>query len=404
MPHNDAAFCTWVLRQLYDTDRNHMVEPFYIVRNGRADMRTVYQTLENGGFANAAEFERGLSSVPAGCLVGGPTRVHYTRAQQEKVGDLSLALLDRFKQRNRWESTRRRSQQQHQPQQQAPTVPSTSASAAASHVAPSTSASAAASHVAPTATALPAIAASALAQSTAAHASPQPRFSTPLVHRPSATPGPSRGPTVPPRKRVTKYSGQVNLDNTSRQVSEAVEHDAALAQACREKKRAASSDGVGTGSKRPRREIDKYKYRYAVLNIVGTRLRILTKSSDLRIEIAGVIDREMDLIHEQRSSIELAEGTQHYVGQLSQMDAHAMQKAKKADLNEFKEDHVEQLESLLVGYVRDEINNFLATKGRSMQPRVSLSIESEHEREHGDEDEEEIADSETDSRAKVKKE
>jgi hypothetical protein len=86
------------------------------------------------------------------------------------------------------------------------------------------------------------------------------------------------------------------------------------------------------------------------------------------------------------------------------MDAHAMQKAEKADLNEFKEDHVEQLESLLVGYVRDEINNFLATKGRSMQPRVSLSIESEHEREHGDEDEEEIADSETDSRAKVKKE
>jgi hypothetical protein len=112
----------------------------------------------------------------------------------------------------------------------------------------------------------------------------------------------------------------------------------------------------------------------------------------------------MGLIHEQRSSMELAEGTQHYVDQLSQMGAQAMQKAKKADLNEFKEDHVEQLESLLVGYVRDEINNFLATKGRSIQPRVSLSIESVHEHEDGDEDEEEIADSETDSRAKVKKE
>jgi hypothetical protein len=391
MPHNDAAFCTWVLRQLYDTDRNHMVEPFYIVRNGRADMRTVYQTLENGGFANAAEFERGLSSVPAGCLVGGPTRVHYTRAQQEKVGDLSLALLDRFKQRNRWESTRRRSQQQHQPQQQAPTVPSTSASAAASHVPP-------------TATALPAIAASALAQSTAAHASPQPRFSTPLVHRPSTTPGPSRGPTVPPREGTMESSGHLTPDNTSRQVGEVVEHDAALAQARREKKRAATDEDIGTGSKRPRQKVDKYKYRCVVLDIVVTWLKILTLSSDLRIEIAGVIDREMGLIHEQRSSMELAGGTQHYVDQLSQMGAQAMQKAKKADLNEFKEDHIEQLENLLVGYVRDEINNFLATKGRSIQPRVSLSIESQHEHEDGDEDEEEIADSETDSRVKVKKE
>jgi hypothetical protein len=398
MPHNDAAFCTRVLHQLYHTERYHMVEPFYVVGNGHPDMRTVYQTLENGGFANAAEFERGLSSVPAGCLVGGHTRVHYTRAQQEKVGDLSLALLDRFKQRNRWESTRRRSQQQHQPQQhqpqqQAPTVPSTSASAAASHVAPTT-------------TALPGIAAAVLAQNTAAPASPQPRFSTPLVHRPSTTPGPSRGPTVPPREGTMESSGHLNPDNTSRQVGEAVEHDAALAQARREKKRAATDEDIGTGSKRPRQEVDKYKYRYAVLNIVGTRLRILTNDSDLRIEIAGVIDREMGLIHEQRSSIELAEGTQYYVDQLSQMGAQAMQKAKKADLNEFKEDHIEQLESLLVGYVQDEINKFLATKGRSMQPRVSLSIESEHERENGDEDEEEeeIADSETDSRAKVKKE
>jgi hypothetical protein len=197
-------------------------------------------------------------------------------------------------------------------------------------------------------------------------------------------------------------SGHVNSDNRSRQVSAAVEHNAALAQARREKKRAATDEDIGTGSKRSRQEIDKYKYRYAVLNIVGTRLRILTKSSDLRIEIAGVIDREMGLIHEQRSSIELAEGTQYYVDQLSQMGAQAMQKAKKADLNEFKEDHIEQLESLLVGYVRAEINNFLATKGRSMQPRVSLSVESVHEHEDGDE--EEIADSETDSRAKVKKE
>jgi hypothetical protein len=93
-------------------------------------------------------------------------------------------------------------------------------------------------------------------------------------------------------------SGHVNSDNTSRQVSGAVEHDAALAQARRQKKRAATDEDIGTGSKRPRQDIDKYKYRYAVLNIVGTRLRILTKSSDLRIEIAGVIDREMGLIHE----------------------------------------------------------------------------------------------------------
>jgi hypothetical protein len=197
-------------------------------------------------------------------------------------------------------------------------------------------------------------------------------------------------------------SGHVNLGKTSRQVSEAVEHDAALAQARREKKRAATDDVMGTGSKRARQEVEKYKYRYVVLDIVVTRLKILTKSSDLRIEIAGVIDREMGLIHEQRSSMELAEGTQHYVDQLSLMDAQAMQKAKKADLNEFKKDHIEQLESLLVSYVQDEINKFLATKGRSLQPRVSLSIESEHEHEDGGE--EEIADSETESRVKVKKE
>jgi hypothetical protein len=265
MPHNDAAFCTRVLHQLYNTERYHMVEPFYIVGNGHPDMRTVYQNLENGGFANAAEFERGLSSVPAGCLVGGKTRVHYARAQQEEVGDLSLALLDCFKQRNRWEGTRRRSQQQPQPQQQAPTVPSTFASTAASHVALSTSASAAASHVAPTTTALPAIAAAVLAQSTAAPASPQSRFSTPFVHRPSATPGPSRGATVGPREGTMESSGHVNSGNTSRQVSEAIQHDAALAQARREKKRAATGQ-----------EVEKYKYRYVVLDIVVTRLRILT--------------------------------------------------------------------------------------------------------------------------------
>jgi hypothetical protein len=108
--------------------------------------------------------------------------------------------------------------------------------------------------------------------------------------------------------------------------------------------------------------------------------------------------------------MELEESAQRYVDQLSQMDVQAMQKAKKVDLNEFKEDHVAQIEQILVKNVRDEINRFLAAKGQSIQPRVSLSIEGEHEHE----DEDEIGGSETyfesrveeksSSKIKVKKE
>jgi hypothetical protein len=106
----------------------------------------------------------------------------------------------------------------------------------------------------------------------------------------------------------------------------------------------------------------------------------------------------MSLVHQERASVELEEGAQRYVDQLSQMDVQAIQKAKTVDLNGFKEDHVAQIEQILVKYVRDEINRFLATKGRSIQPRVSLSIEGEHEHE---EDDDEIGGSETYSESRV---
>jgi len=127
----------------------------------------------------------------------------------------------------------------------------------------------------------------------------------------------------------------------------------------------------------------------------------LTVSSDLRLAIHGVIDREMGLVHDQNSSMELAESAQRYVDQLAQMDSQAMQNANRTDLNEFKEDHFEEIATGLVKRVCEELNRFLAAKGQYIQPRLSLSSKMKNEDE---EDEEEDDDSEEDSKPRVKRE
>ncbi|KAG9964826.1 hypothetical protein KCU61_g2471, partial [Aureobasidium melanogenum] len=131
-------------------------------------------------------------------------------------------------------------------------------------------------------------------------------------------------------------------------------------------KRPASGEDIGTSSKRARQETPQHKYR------------------DLRVEIAGVFDREMELIHSGKSSIELVEGAHRYVDHLSQMDAGTMQKARRADLNEIKEDYVRELEEILVELAQERINMVLARRGQSIQPRVALSSKMENEKDNNE--------------------
>jgi protein associated with RNAse G/E len=107
----------------------------------------------------------------------------------------------------------------------------------------------------------------------------------------------------------------------------------------------------------------------------------------------------MRLIHQQKSSMQLEAGAQRYIDYLSQMDVEAIQEAKTADLNEFKEDNIEWLERGILDHVHDELNKFLAKKGQFIQPRVLLSIEHKHEDEAEDD-----GDSESDSKPRVKRE
>lgn len=118
--------------------------------------------------------------------------------------------------------------------------------------------------------------------------------------------------------------------------------------------------------------------------IFVSRLKTLTSSSNLRVEIAEVFDREMELVHSGRSTIELDEGAQRYVDHLSQMDAGAMQKAGRADLNEIKEDYIGELEEVLVELAKKRINEILARKGQSIQPRMSLSSRMEDEEDNNE--------------------
>lgn len=96
--------------------------------------------------------------------------------------------------------------------------------------------------------------------------------------------------------------------------------------------------------------------------------------------------------------MELAEGAQRYVDELAQMDSQAKQNAIRTDVNEFKVDHFEELVTGLVKRVCEELNDFLAAKGQSIQPRLSLSMKGEHKNKDEDDD------YEVDSEPRVKRE
>ena len=128
--------------------------------------------------------------------------------------------------------------------------------------------------------------------------------------------------------------------------------------------------------------------------------KILTNSSKLRIEIGTLIDQEMKLAYNKSASMELGEGAQRYIDQLSETSAEAREEAITADRNEFKEDHKEEIVTGLVRRVCEELNKFLAAKGQYIQPRLSLPSKMKNE----DEEDEEDDDSEEDSKPRVKKE
>lgn len=107
--------------------------------------------------------------------------------------------------------------------------------------------------------------------------------------------------------------------------------------------------------------------------------KILTNSSDIRLAIAEFIDSEMKLVHDQTSSMELAADAQRYVDELAQRDSQAKKNAVGRDLIEFREDHFEELAVGLVKRVCEKLNNFLASKGRAIEPRVSLSRKMKNE-------------------------
>ena len=258
MPQNDAAFCVWILAQLHNKDYD-MVEPFFILGSGLLDIRTLYQRLENGGFGNAAEFQTALVSIPTSYLERYST---YQSRVHTQATNLLLELPERFAQRNRWEGNRRRHSHQHhqqQQQQQAPIVPSTSASAAAVQVPP------------PIAPADPAAPIHDAASIAAPDAHQQSRFSSPFAFRTSATPGPpgrlitspGQGATgsLASNRRVSEHPARADSDDIPHRVSEAVDHESALREARRGKKRASSDQGVGSCSKKPRQEVEKHKYR-----------------------------------------------------------------------------------------------------------------------------------------------
>lgn len=411
MPRNDADFCIWILGQLHNNERYDMVEPFYMLGDHLPDMRTIYLRLENGGFANAAEFQTALVSIPTEYLASYST--HQSRAHTQAT-NLLLELPERFAQRNRWESNIRRRSQQHQrqqqpqqqqQQQQAPVVPLTSASTAAVQAAPPSAASLAAP-AAPAAPALAQGAASDAGSVAAPDARQQCRFASPFVLRTSATPKPSGRPTTSSRQEavgpsasnhgVSERPAHADPDDTSRQFSEAADHDSGLREARRGKKRVASDQASGSSPKRARQEVDKHKYRYVLISV--REFKVLTNGSKLRIQIDGVIDREMKLAYDQKASMELEEGAQRYIDHLSHMNADDKQEETAADRYVFKEDHIEEIASRLVKYVREELNKFLAAKGQSIQPRLSLSVKRKHKDEDADDN------SEEDSKPRVKRE
>jgi hypothetical protein len=91
-----------------------------------------------------------------------------------------------------------------------------------------------------------------------------------------------------------------------------------------------------------------------------------------------------------------------------------MQEALQENSSEICIVHMDEIQELVVRYVKERINQILARKGQSIQPSTSLSVEGGHEHKDQDDDENEIDDSEThsevgserepSSKAKAKKE
>ncbi|KAK6001172.1 hypothetical protein QM012_003255 [Aureobasidium pullulans] len=383
----DANFCVWIMKQLVTVARWHMVEPFIRLPDPWVDLHSINQRLHTGGvssgYPDAATFQEDLLSIPINWLQHNSGQTH----RHAKANDLMLELPALFRSRNRVDNAYRRSQQQ-----QSPTVSAASASANTSpnNVSNATwntalnsaqeYAQGAAQDAAPGATP------SGLPPPAGAHSHVS--ATRELSVRLSVPPGPPRSHDSHPEGRPiedqassvepTEHSFGTDLDNACRNSSEKTAEPSSALKQARSEKRRASGDDIGTNPKRARQETLKHKYR------------------ELRVEIAGVFDRELDLVHSGESNIELSEGAQRYVDYLSQMGRGAMQKVRKADLNGIKEDYVGDLDELVVKAVQKYINEELARKGQHIQPRVSLSSKME--------DEEDTNDQEPDSKARVKRE
>ncbi|KAH0400983.1 hypothetical protein KCU89_g4631, partial [Aureobasidium melanogenum] len=118
MPRGDSNFALWIMKQLAAEGRWHMVEPFYNIGGQALDIRTVNQRLEDGNYANAADFQSELLSIPTKFLTKGLSRA------SEKASDLLQELPTLFKRRQLQDTLlRKRSQQQQQPPQQPPQHP-----------------------------------------------------------------------------------------------------------------------------------------------------------------------------------------------------------------------------------------------------------------------------------------
>lgn len=127
-----------------------------------------------------------------------------------------------------------------------------------------------------------------------------------------------------------------------------------------------------------------------------------------------MIHRELHRAITQQSDIISDESARRYVDHWSQMDTDDMQEALQENSSEICIVHMDEIQELVVRYVKERINQILARKGQSIQPSTSLSVEGGHEHKDQDDDENEIDDSEThsevrserepSSKAKVKKE
>ncbi|KAH0360947.1 hypothetical protein KCU65_g9054, partial [Aureobasidium melanogenum] len=380
MSANDRKFCKYIMAQLERPENKHFTEPFDNTFNlpayqgfaRHADLSSIKNDVHTDFYGNLNEFKEDFQRIVNNCkaVEKDDKGLFY-----DKANDLQHHLVKLFEQKKslytRWDKEREQECEQEREQEQsgspsaAPAAPSPASTPAAAIAAAALAAVSASAPVASSSSAGP------VAASRPPSPSPHPSTMQNLPHRFSATPAPLHRPTNDSEGRFTevqanntrgpRQSSRAELVIASREVGETLDHDAELRQVRAGKKRAASGDEIVTDFKRARQETPKHKYR------------------NLRVEIAGVFDREMELVHAGGSTTELDEGAQRYVDHLSQMDAGAMQKARMADLNEIKEDYVGELEEVLVELAQNRINGVLGRKGQSIQPRMSLSSKMEDE-------------------------